>query len=1217
MKVTRIKQSLLAVVIATGTVAGTTALFTSGASASYPLSTNCGARDCGSASAFGVEVQLGASALIPQTPEQNLPTGGGPQTPANAVSLPLNPLLTANALSANAYSTGTFGAANEQIQATAAVSGLTTEVGISLLNTIEANAVTTSCVSNAQGSVASANFLGLNIAGMAIPNVVPVNDVLPSSELGPLAPLLSITLNAQSNTVDQTGQTGITVDGIVITLLGTIDAGATITVAQSVCEANGPDILPTPIVTPAPQVTSVVPASGGEAGNQGVVINGLNLGGATAVDFGPGNAATITSDSATVIDVTDPPGNAGPVDVTVTTAGGTSADNPGDIFTYEAPVTGPPVVTSISPTQGPNTGGTTVTINGSNLGSVDNVDFGANNPATILSDSATQITVTDPTGTGTVNVTVTTPSGTSATSAADEFTYTVVTTPLPVVTGISPTSGPSAGGTLVTINGNNLENATSVVFGAAGPATIVSDTTTQITVDSPPGTPGSVVNVVVRTPGGSSATSAADEFTYNGVAQNAPTISSTGISPLFGPTAGGTLVTILGTNFEATSGVTFGTTPAATVTYVNSGELQATTKAAAAGPVNVIVSNGALTATAAQQFTFVAPPTCTVAMATDPTPATGPITGGTVITITGTGFAVGDTASVTFGTLAATNVQITSSTTITAVAPAEAAGTVSVAMTDSGGPCTSGSFTYINAPVTVTGINPNYGPTKGGTSVVITGNGFASDSTVTFGTTPAASFTYTSGTSITAVSPPGTAGIVDVTVNTPSIGTSPPVFQDEFTYVGQPSISSTGLNPTSGPTAGGTLVTITGSGFGGPTQVTFDTSPATDVTVVSFTEVTAVTPAHAVGAVPVTLSDTGGSVIAPQQYTYTVGPSILGISPTSGPQAGGETVIIGGQNLCGATSVTFGPNAATILSISTDCTTIKVTEPAGNGTVPVTVTTGGGSVQSPIPFTYIQPGYWMAASDGGVFAFGGARFLGSVPGVLKPGQKLNSPIVAMADTPDHGGYWLFAGDGGVFAFGDAAFYGSVPGVLKPGQVLNGPIVAAEATPDGHGYREFAADGGVFDFGDAVFTGSLPGEKIIPDQPITAAVSTPIGQGYWLTAQDGGVFTFGNAVFNGSAAGQIFGKVVSMATTPDGLGYYIFLTNGAVAVEGDAISGLGGAPNPVAPIVFGQTTSTGQGYWEFASDGGVFTFGDAPFVGSLGGTKLNAPITAGIAFGANA
>jgi hypothetical protein len=67
-------------------------------------------------------------------------------------------------------------------------------------------------------------------------------------------------------------------------------------------------------------------------------------------------------------------------------------------------------------------------------------------------------------------------------------------------------------------------------------------------------------------------------------------------------------------------------------------------------------------------------------------------------------------------------------------------------------------------------------------------------------------------------------------------------------------------------------------------------------------------------------------------------------------------------------------------------------------------------------------GYWLVASDGGVFAFGDAAFHGSTGSL-----SLNRPIVGMAATPDGRGYWLVASDGGTFAFGDAAFYGSATG----------------------------------------------------------------------------------------------------------------------------------------------------------------------------------------------
>ena len=107
------------------------------------------------------------------------------------------------------------------------------------------------------------------------------------------------------------------------------------------------------------------------------------------------------------------------------------------------------------------------------------------------------------------------------------------------------------------------------------------------------------------------------------------------------------------------------------------------------------------------------------------------------------------------------------------------------------------------------------------------------------------------------------------------------------------------------------------------------------------------------------------------------------------------------------------------------------------------------------------PGYWLAASDGGIFSYGNARFFGSTGAIA-----LNRPIVGMAVTPDGGGYWLVASDGGIFAFGDARFFGSTGAML-----LNRPIVALASTADGSGYWLVGSDGGIFAFGDARFDGS--------------------------------------------------------------------------------------------------------------------------------------------------
>src|SRR6185312_9334544 len=75
-------------------------------------------------------------------------------------------------------------------------------------------------------------------------------------------------------------------------------------------------------------------------------------------------------------------------------------------------------------------------------------------------------------------------------------------------------------------------------------------------------------------------------------------------------------------------------------------------------------------------------------------------------------------------------------------------------------------------------------------------------------------------------------------------------------------------------------------------------------------------------------------------------------------------------------------------------------------------------------------GYWINASDGGVFSFGNAAFHGSTGSMA-----LNKPVVGMATTPGGGGYWLVASDGGIFAFGDAGFFGSTGSLT-----LNKPVI---------------------------------------------------------------------------------------------------------------------------------------------------------------------------------
>jgi predicted lipoprotein with Yx(FWY)xxD motif len=106
------------------------------------------------------------------------------------------------------------------------------------------------------------------------------------------------------------------------------------------------------------------------------------------------------------------------------------------------------------------------------------------------------------------------------------------------------------------------------------------------------------------------------------------------------------------------------------------------------------------------------------------------------------------------------------------------------------------------------------------------------------------------------------------------------------------------------------------------------------------------------------------------------------------------------------------------------------------------------------------------ANGDGIVSFGGTWHVVSLAMSPSAPAVLNKPVVGMAPTADGKGYWLVASDGGIFSFGDAVFYGSTGGLS-----LNKPVVGMAPTADGKGYWLVASDGGIFSFGDAVFYGS--------------------------------------------------------------------------------------------------------------------------------------------------
>jgi len=169
-----------------------------------------------------------------------------------------------------------------------------------------------------------------------------------------------------------------------------------------------------------------------------------------------------------------------------------------------------PTVSKVSPNSGPTSGGTVITITGTNFTGATTVLFGTVAGTKLKVVSATKITVDSPAqAAGLRNVYVETPGGKSAAHAADWFTYDAP----PTVTKVSPNSGPTTGGTPVTITGTNFKGATPVLFGTVAGTNLKVVSATQITVDSPAQSAG-LRNVYVETPGGKSAAHEADWFNY-------------------------------------------------------------------------------------------------------------------------------------------------------------------------------------------------------------------------------------------------------------------------------------------------------------------------------------------------------------------------------------------------------------------------------------------------------------------------------------------------------------------------------------------------------------------------------------------------------------------------------------------------------------------------------------------------------------------------------
>ena len=376
-------------------------------------------------------------------------------------------------------------------------------------------------------------------------------------------------------------------------------------------------------------------------------------------------------------------------------------------------------------------------------------------------------------------------------------------------------------------------------------------------------------------------------------------------------------------------------------------------------------------------------------------------------------------------------------------------------------------------------------------------------------------------------------------------------------------------------------------------QITFGTPPPTAPALADSDIVTSRTAVPADGStsatVQVRLNDANGLPLAGKAVSLVPTSVNAVVSPATATTdaTGTATFTVTDKT---AESVTF---TATDVTDNTPLTGLSVTISFTPATTSAATSSAAGPLNKPIvgmAATSDAKGYWLVASDGGIFNYGDAGFYGSTGSI-----QLNKPIVGMAAAPDGKGYWLVASDGGIFNYGDAGFYGSAGSIQ-----LNAPIVGMAATADGKGYWLVASDGGIFNYGDAGFDGSAGSIQL--NKPVVGMAATADGKGYWLVASDGGIFNYGDAGFFGSTGSiQLNKPIVGMAATADGKGYWLVASDGGIFDYGDAgFFGSTGSIQLNKPIVGMAATADGKGYWLGASDGGIFNYGDAAFYGSMAG-----------------
>eukprot|EP00698_Gefionella_okellyi_P014440 TRINITY_DN4005_c1_g1_i2.p1 TRINITY_DN4005_c1_g1~~TRINITY_DN4005_c1_g1_i2.p1 ORF type:complete len:2826 (+),score=696.32 TRINITY_DN4005_c1_g1_i2:356-8479(+) len=673
---------------------------------------------------------------------------------------------------------------------------------------------------------------------------------------------------------------------------------------------------------PAAAVSAVVPTSGSVVGGTNVTVTGINFVGSQITcrfELSPPVAARqITS---TQIECTTPALAAGSVSVEVSTNNADYTANRIQ-FTYLLAAS----VTGVLPVSGPVTGATLTTVRGTNFANIFSLrcKFGTNAPVLATWFTATRLQCYSPLAVaGAVAVEV---SNNNQDYTTDNVQYAFQ--PTVTITQVLPTSGPISGNTRVQVRGTEFVNVTTLycLFDESRVLATFATTTSVFCV-----APTHIAGPYAVQVSNNNQDFSASAVTYRYM----PASVITSVVPTTGAVSGGTNVTVTGVNFLGpTTYCAFGSSAPVLAAVVSDTQIACLTPSMAAGSYSVEVTNNNQDYTSSGvQFVFQLSETVSAVA-----PLSGPVSGGTALTVIGTNFVNSAQVVCRVGTVSALPATWNSVSRIRCTSPAMTAGVVNVDVSNNNQDYTSGSISYIYRPLaTVISVNPANAPAIGTTVVNVTGTNFPDTTLYCKFAALVVPATWLSVSQISCVAPSNAVGTVTVEMsynNQDFTGSG-------VTFVYDPVAAVASVIPLTGPISGGSTVSVYGVNFVGATVMCrFGSTTTFAAVTISSTLVTCLSPPMAAGSYSVELSNnnvtfTQNSV----QFLYLAAANVSHVIPPSGPRQGGTLISVFGSSFVNSAQLMcrFGSSApvvATWLTFSkVQCYSSAFTQPS----VPVEV----------------------------------------------------------------------------------------------------------------------------------------------------------------------------------------------------------------------------------------------------------------------------------------